>query len=233
MPLKAKIIIVEPEYPENIGLIARAAKNFGFEEILLVKPKTGFRNAKAKSRAMHAAELLEKTKVFPSLEKALEEVDYAVATTAKLGSGKKLFRAAVTPKKLAEKFSKSNATIGIVFGREATGLTNDEIKKCDFVTSIPTSKEYRTLNVSHSVAIILYELFASQKKIEFKSCKRETKKLLEKKLDKILSEAKTIDSKNSVRIAFKALFGRALITEKEAFAIMALFAEFEKSERKD
>jgi len=231
--MKAKIILVEPEYPENIGLISRAAKNFGLEEILIVKPKTGFHNAKARSRAMHAADLLEKAKVFPSLEKAVEEVDYAIATTAKLRSRKKIFRTAVTPKKLAEKFSKSNATIGIVFGREGTGLTNEEIKQCDFVVSIPTSRAYRTLNVSHSAAIILCELFASQKKVEFKSCKQETKKLLEKKLDKILAEAKTIENKNSVRTAFRALLGRALLTEKEALAIIALFAEFEKSERKD
>ena len=67
--MRAKIILVSPEYPENIGLIARTMKNFGFGELLIVKPKTGIMNAKAKSRAMHAQDVLQKARVSEALKK--------------------------------------------------------------------------------------------------------------------------------------------------------------------
>lgn len=230
--MKAKIVLVEPEYAENIGLIARAMKNFGCRELLIVKPKASLSEAKAKSRAMHAQDVLQKARVFESIEKALGQVDYAVATTAKPASSKKLFRTAVSPKKLAQKFSGANAAIGIVFGRESSGLSNPEIRQCDFVASIPSSRKYPTLNISHAVAIILYELFAAEKKIWLKTAGRKTKKLLLKKLEKLIDESKTIQDKNSVFGSFKALFGRALVTEKEAMAMLALLSEFEKQSLK-
>jgi len=226
--MKIKIILVQPEYPENLGLTARAMKNFGFKELFLVNPKAGKGEARAKSRAAHAIDVLEKARVFKSLAKALEQVDYSVATTAKPASGKKLFRTAISPKNLAAKFSKTNAVLGIVFGRESSGLTNNEIKQCDFVASIPSSVHYHTLNISHAAAIMLYEFFSTQKGIGFKAASRETKKILLKKISGIVGNSATIQNKDSVILSFKALVSRALVTEKEAKAMLTLLSEMER-----
>ncbi len=228
--MKAKIILVCPEYPENIGLVARVMKNFGFGKLLIVKPQTDFLGAQAKSRAMHAQDVLQKARVFDSFEKALEQVDYAVATTAKTGSGKKMFRAPVSPKNLAETFAKTNAVLGIVFGREGNGLTNDEIRKCDFVATIPASKNYHTLNISHAAAVILYELYSAEKKLELKTASRKTKRTALKKIEGLVNASKTIQNRKSVMLAFKALVGRSLITEKEARALLALLSELERKD---
>ena len=225
--MKTKIILVAPQYPENIGLIARAMENFGVKELLLVNPKASVSHARAKSRAMHAQETLAKARTYSSLEKALEEVDYAIATTAKTGNGKKIYRTAITPRKLAEKFAGTNAVIGIVFGREDRGLENHEIRQCDFIASIPANANYPTLNIGHAAAIFFYELFSANKKQELKTASRKTKKTMLEKVEKLVINSKTIENKESVMLAFKALLGRAIVTEKEARAMLSLFSEMQ------
>ena len=224
----AKIILVQPEYEENIGLIARAMQNFGFQELLLVKPKTRILTAKSKSRAMKGISILEKAKKFSTLEKALEQVDFSIATTAKKAEEKRIFRTAITPKALAKRFSETSAVLGIVFGREGTGLRNEEIRQCDFVLSIPASNAYLTLNISHSVAIILYELFCLQKQAKKTTASKKTMNTLLQKIKNLVECSETIQNRQSVMLSFKALIGRSAVTEKEVKALLALFAGLEQ-----
>lgn len=240
--MKVKVILVEPEYEENIGLIARTMKNFSIKELLLVNPKAKHYSAKARSRAMHAQELLKKAKKFTSLKAALKEVDFSAATSAKTTKEKRMFRTALTARQLAENYSGSDACLGIVFGRESTGLRNEEINECDFLVKIPTHYKYETLNVSHSAVVVLYELFCQQgmgkkngkkgkRKGELKAVSKKKKELLLKKFKEILKDCESIENKKSAEYAFKALVSRTPITEKEANALLSVLSDYKNSKK--
>ncbi len=233
--MKVKVILVEPEYEGNIGFIARAMLNFGLKELILVNPKANHRSGKAKSRAMRAKHLLQKAKVVGSLKEALKDVDVAVATTAKIGKGKKLNRTGISVREFAENFSKSSSSIGLVFGPERNGLTNEQINECDFLVSIPASGKYKTLNLSHAGAILFYELFQSEKGRKGKNAKTINKKLkknLVRQFNELIYSGKKIRNKPGTLNSFKALISRAPATEPEAKAIMAVFGSVLKKIKK-
>lgn len=222
------VILVEPEYEENIGLIARAAKNFGLTDLWLVNPKANYLSDKAISRAMHARDLLENARLFESLENALCCADFSAATTAIASKDKKIARNAITPKQLAENFRGTNATLAIVFGRESSGLTNKEIEQCDFIVNIPSSRIYRTLNVSHAAAIILYELFTCKQRRSFAVADKNTKQIMVKLFEQLAKELKAIRNKKATVASFKHLVSRAPITKREANAVIAVLSELSK-----
>ena len=221
--MKASIVMIEPEYAGNVGLICRTMKNFGFSELILVNPQMDHLSGEAYARAMHASDVLEKAKIVTSLEEAISKSDYAIATTAKITKGSKQFRTPLTSREFSEKFSDSNAKIAVVLGRDSTGLTNSEIRKCDFIVHIPTSQKYPTLNISHSAAIILYELFEKTNKREFKTAESKSKKLLIDKFEKFIKNQTHIKNRKNLLSSFKGLVSRAMITEKEASSLMSAF----------
>lgn len=133
------IVIVEPEVPENTGFISRLCANFGFK-LKLVNPK--FNLSKARSTANNNQDILREAKIYNSLEKALEEIDFAVGTKPRKGTS-------------CENFNFRNNT-SIVLGRESSGLTNQELKLCDATVYIST-KGYNSLNLSHAASILMYE----------------------------------------------------------------------------
>jgi TrmH family RNA methyltransferase len=150
------VILVEPENPGNIGAVARIMKNFGFYDLRVVRPCEI--NEIAYARATHAKEILDNIKIFDSFEKAIKDLDMLIATTGKI---RKVSKHVIEPWKIPK-----YENIGLVFGRESIGLLNEEIERCDIVVSVPTS-EYKILNLSHAVGIILYEISKSRR--EFKN----------------------------------------------------------------
>ncbi len=223
--MRLTVILLEPEYDENMGLVARAMKNFGFSRLVLVKPKTSPESGKAKSRAMHAVELLQNAKTLGSLEEALALVDFSAATTAVSTRGEKMSRNALTPEELAERFAGTSAELGVVFGRESTGLSNEEISQCDFVVSIPSSHAYKTLNVSHAAAIILARLFSARSSVRIKTASAAEKNSLVSSFERMLDASEKIRNRRAVLGSFRALLARAPLTKKEASALTGVFAE--------
>jgi tRNA/rRNA methyltransferase len=148
------VILVEPEYEGNLGLAARACKNFGAEGLVLVNPKANHLGSGAAVRSVHAFDLLKNARVVKSLEEAKRGFRYVVGTTAKTANEYNVNRSHL----LLEELELVEG-MALVFGRESSGLTNDELALCDAVAYIPTAPEYRTLNLSHAVAVALYELF--------------------------------------------------------------------------
>ncbi len=230
--VKLMVVLLEPEYEENIGLIARAMKNFGVSKLVLVNPKADFKSPKAKSRAMHATELLSNAVIVNSLREAISKADFSAATTAVCTANNKMFRNALTPKELVENFASTNAVLALVFGRESTGLRNSEIKECDFVVTIPSSKKYKTLNVSHAVAVLLWEFFSHYSKPKIKIADKETKQALLCAFEKMVGSSSKIRNRAAVLDAFNVLLSRAPITKKEASAITGVFAETVKKIKK-
>lgn len=221
------VILVEPKNSGNIGAISRAMKNFGFTDLVLVRPHCNPLAQPAMDRASHAFDVLEKAKTMQTIP----PLDCLVATTGKLGTDYNLKRSPLSPKELAHKLTplcKSRKKIGIVFGPEDHGLTNKELTQCDFTVTINSSKRYPILNLSHAVAIILYELadHTRQKKINTitpigKKDKEELLKLIHHTLDSM--SFTTPNKKETQKQLWKRVVGKALLTKREFTALMGYF----------
>ncbi|MCR8455093.1 MAG: RNA methyltransferase [Candidatus Korarchaeota archaeon] len=152
-------VLVETKYPGNIGLSARAIKNFGFKKLVLIKPLTEI-GEQAIRRAMRARDVLIGAKIYETLDEFInsEKIDFLLGTTAKVGSEKNPLRIAIPIDSLRGAILPQNSRIAILFGNEERGLSNRDLEKCDLVITVPTSPAYPSLNLSHAVAICAYEL---------------------------------------------------------------------------
>ncbi len=147
------ISVVGAEYPVNLGYTARLMKNFGLRRLYLVEPNCDMRAASV--YASHGADLLQDAEVV-TLAKVRKAHDLLLATTAiRARRGANVSRTAVKPEEAAARAVAAESA-SIVFGRDTTGLTNEELALCDLVTSVDTRTDYKTLNVSHSAAILLF-----------------------------------------------------------------------------
>lgn len=150
---RLSVTIVGAEYPVNVGHAARLMKNFGLKRLYLVDPSFDMRAASV--YATHGSDVLSDAKVV-SLAKVRKTHDFLLATTAMRAKRRaNVARMTVRPEEAVEKILKAKSA-SIVFGRDTTGLTNKEISVCDLTTTVDTGTEYRTLNLSHSMAILLY-----------------------------------------------------------------------------
>jgi len=155
---RVAVVLVEPLYEENIGYVARVMKNFGVKRLIIVKPRCKI-GLEAIKRSMHARDVLEGARLVDSFEEVIREFDLVIGTTGKHGKKFTQVRRFMTPERLAKRLAEYRGTVAIVFGREDRGLTNAELALCDGVVTIPANPEYPILNLSHAVAVILYEVF--------------------------------------------------------------------------
>lgn len=221
------LIILEIEHPGNLGAIARVMANFDCKKLVLINPKCDKNDEEARNRAKHAQDILKHAIIAD--EKILDTFDYLIGTTAKLGSDYNIPRSPITPKVCAKIISKQKANIGILIGREGSGLTNAELKKCDFVATIPASKKYGALNISHALTIFLYELYVlagTQKNIDhFRPMGKKEKEHLTKKINLLLEKLKlpTTEKKETQQKVWKKILGKSMLTRREAFALFGFF----------
>ena len=151
------IILVHPQLGENIGMVARAMANFGLAELRLVNPRDGWPSEKAISAASKADHVINAARVFSSLEEAVADLNFVYATTARDRYGYKEVRSpVVAANTLRQRFRAGEAT-GILFGRERTGLTNEEIALADELVTFPVNPAFASLNLAQAVLLMSYE----------------------------------------------------------------------------
>ncbi len=157
MDLKGRIsvVLVGTQSPGNIGMVCRAMKNMGLADLRLVNP-CRVDHPDAAMFAVSARDLLEKATLFRSLEDAIADCEFSVATTRRHG---KYRNEICTPGEIVERFAQSavNSRLALVFGREDSGLTTDEVALCRWQATIETADEYGSLNLSQAVLIFCYE----------------------------------------------------------------------------
>ena len=160
-------ILVRPQLGENIGSVARAIKNFKIKHLRLVNPRCNWPNQKALATSVGAKNILKLTKIFDSVEKSIGDLDIIFASSSRI---RKVNKKVISISNLKAKIIKKTK-IGILFGPEASGLSNDEISCADYLVKIPSNKKFSSLNLSHSAIIFCFELFQhfSKKKIEYKT----------------------------------------------------------------
>ena len=155
---KFDFILVEPSHPGNIGATARAIKNMGFQNLSLINPKN-FPNDEAFYRAKGAKDILENVKIYEDLSAPIKDATLIFGTSARTRTipwpTKTSSELSIILKKALES---SNAKICFIFGREISGLSNDELQMCDYHIKIPTDEDFSSINLSHAVQIISYVL---------------------------------------------------------------------------
>ncbi|HEX2556076.1 MAG TPA: RNA methyltransferase [Microvirga sp.] len=156
-PLKPAVILVEPQLAENIGMVARAMANFGLEELRLVSPRNGWPKKGAHSAASGATHILEAARLYDTAREAIADLNYVFATTAReRGQMKRVFGPEPA---MAEALGRARAGqgVGILFGRERTGLENDEISLADAIVTFPVDPRFSSLNLAQAVLLVGYE----------------------------------------------------------------------------
>ncbi len=159
-----KVILVEPNGPLNVGSVARLCSNFEVEELRIVSPKCDIFSLEAKKMALKGQKYLDNCHIFDNLENAISDCDLVIASCGRIDVSKNsFFESSEEIFNWIFSFRKIN-NLAIIFGREDRGLTNSELLLANKTFNIPTSQNNPSLNLSHAVSIVLYELNKSSKK---------------------------------------------------------------------
>jgi len=148
-------ILIRPQLGENIGSVARAIKNFNIKYLRIVNPRCNWPNQKALATSVGAKDILKSAKIYKSLENSIADLNIIFASTSRI---RKVNKNIISISDLKNKIKKGSK-IGILFGPEASGLSNDEISCADYLVKIPSNKKFSSLNLSHSAIIFCFEFF--------------------------------------------------------------------------
>ncbi len=227
-------ILHKPQLSENIGACARAMKNFNFSKLIVINPKPVFPNDKIIATSVGAQEIIKKSKVYGSLEPAMKNIDCLISTTSRFRNKN------VKHIKLNElnkiDFSKK---IAFLFGPEASGLTNNEISFSNCVLQIPSNIKYKSLNLSHSLAIVAQTIFQllNMKKSRYsksKKIKPASKKNIQAMTNLCIKHLEEInffkpqEKKPKMLENLRSIFYKMDLSEKETRILSSVFASLAK-----
>ena len=153
-----KVVLVEPNGPINVGSIARLCSNFGVNELRIVSPQCDVFSLEVRKMALKGQSYIDNCKIFNTIPEAIFDCDLVLATCGRIDLSNNI--ECESPEEISKwisSFEKIN-NLGILFGREDRGLSNNELLFAHKIFNIKTSQNYPSLNLSHAVSIILYEL---------------------------------------------------------------------------
>ncbi len=224
---RLSVILAHPQKSENIGLAARAMKNTGFENLVLV----GVDNLEQKSyvTAVHSKEILDTAKFYPTLQEATADLNIVLASTSKK---RKNFPLLSLEEAISKIFKFPQETkIGLLFGNEITGLTSEELSLSNFHFTIPQAGDQPSYNLGAAVLLSLFAIFTHDKQIsgiadEAPLPRREQQECLQIILEK-LEEKNFIhpDNKQHMTERMFDLFGRLAMTDKDRKLLLAIFSK--------
>ena len=150
-----RVVLIQPTHPGNIGATARAMANMGLRDLVLVDP-VDFPSPVANARAAGADQILDQAKVVSSLDQAIADCTLVIGTTARSRS---IQWPEHEPQIAAEQVAAHNGgPVALLFGRESSGMTNEELERCRFLIRIPVNPDFMSLNLGSAVTVILYEM---------------------------------------------------------------------------
>lgn len=238
-PLKnITIVLVRPQFAGNIGSVCRAMKNMGLNKLVLIAPEQDPLSPKGRMMATSAKDLLQKAKVFPSLEEALLGFRWIAGTSARKGRNRGPF---ISPREISPEIISHARSIpvAILFGPEDRGLTNEELTPCQALISIPTHSSLSSLNLAQAVMLLSYELYLANLSespqgssssgvlpplAEFQKVEK-----MYAHLEELLLGIGFLDPKNPKRImhTMRRIFGRAKLNDRDVAVLRGIFRQLE------
>ena len=155
---QVKIILIETSNSGNIGSVLRAMKTMGFKNLCLVNPKK-FPSDEVKALAANAKDMIDDVVLVDTLDKALSDIDFVVGTSSRIRKVPWPNEPLNTVAPQINKIIESKTNVGILFGREDRGLTNDELQRCNLHMHIPANEEYPVLNLAMAVQVVCYQIY--------------------------------------------------------------------------
>ena len=227
-------ILHRPQLSENIGACARAMKNFKFSKLIVIKPKPVFPNDKIIATSVGAQEIIKKSKIYETLEPAMNNIDILISTTAR-------FRNKNIKHIKIDELNKINFNkkIAFMFGSEASGLSNKEISFSNYILQIPSNTKFKSLNLSHSLIIVAHNIFQilSDKKTKYsksnkiKTASKKNVKDMTNLCIKHLEEInffKPKEKKPKMLENLRSIFYKMDLSEKETRILSSVFASLGK-----
>ena len=223
-------ILFKPQLSENIGACARALKNFNFKNLRLVMPKINYPNEKVLATSVGARNVINSSKVFDNFEDSIKDINCVIATSSRLRKKNYKYLSISDLNKID-----FNRRVGIVLGPEASGLANNEMSYANYVIKLPTNKKFQSLNISHCVILLCYELFKilGKKNNKFKSIyknKRISKKDLNNFVNFLIDSLDQIGflqpqhKRKSMIENMRSIFHKMDLSNKEMRILLSIFA---------
>jgi tRNA (cytidine32/uridine32-2'-O)-methyltransferase len=229
-----RIVLVNTSHPGNIGAAARAMKTMGLSKLCLVSPKL-FPHDKANEMASAAVDVLETAQVVPTLNDAIADCHLVIGTSARTRT---IPWPLLTPRECAEKMvsEAKNKNVALVFGREQTGLTNEELHRCHYHVHIPSNPEYSSLNIASAVQVLAYELrVASEAKPaevawDYEYASSEELEGLYQHLERVMVQIEFLNPKapRQLMARVRRLFNRARLDVMEVNILRGILGAVEK-----
>jgi len=245
------VVLVNPQLGENIGTAARAMANFGLHELRIVDPRDPWPNDKAVASASGANWIIEGAAVYDTLVKALADISYVYATTAR---PRGMIKEVITPEQAGEDMRRRmgrGERLAILFGRERWGLTNDEISLADVIVTAPVNPAFASINIAQAVLLMGYEWYKHQAEtlgqqtpelpalegpgLQTPDTRPATKEELFGFFDHLERELdaagffKTADKKPGMMRNIRNLYGRAALTEQEVRSLRGMIASLTRA----
>ena len=224
------IILVRPRFPENVGSVARAMKNMGLRHLFVVNGCSAL-HPNAYKLASGAEDILERAEEFFTLQEAISEMGCVVGTTSRGGKER---TPDLTPEALAKKLiplSQENL-IGLAFGSEKEGLTNEELSLCHLYARIPSMESFPSLNVAQAVMVVSYELFRASIEIpkkEIRLAQAEQSERMIEHMERTLIRIGFLNAdhpKGIIRV-LRRLFGRSQMDEREVQILHGIWSQMD------
>ncbi|HEX2557204.1 MAG TPA: RNA methyltransferase [Nitrososphaera sp.] len=223
------VALMEPQYPVNVGHVARLMKNFGLRTLHTINPQ--YESIEAVKYATHGSDILLSAKVL-TLQQLRKKFDILIGTTAiKATSRLNVLRESITPEQMAKIIHDSaGKNFCIVLGRESSGLKNEELGICDLVCVIDTKTKYRTMNIAHALALMLYEISRLKPEVPIKKSKKTMDLASQEDIDLLMQYVDRVatlgnyDShkKPLLDAAVKKMIARSVPTTKDVMLIVSL-----------
>jgi tRNA/rRNA methyltransferase len=231
-----RIVLVRPRGGENVGAAARAMKNMGFRSLVLVDPDLR-RRFWAQAMAVHAGDVLESARTVDSLSEAVADCGFVVGTTCRGGPYR---RPATAPGAMAVEIlaHAHNGPVALLFGPEDHGLTNSDLRYCQRLITIPTAVEYPSLNLAQAVLLCCYEI--RQAACSGREIPQREPLALAADVDFAFARLQESllrigflhpDNPEHIMFAFRRVFGRAGLEERDVRILLGLARQIEWYER--
>lgn len=238
--MNVRIILVGTTHPGNIGAVARAMKNMGLHDLVLVGPRH-FPHADATVRASGSEDILAAARVVDSLKDALKDCIYVAGASAR---SRTIGWPSMAPRECAERLLRESqqGPVAVVFGPEKSGLTNDDLDLCNTLLTIPTAPGFSTLNLAMAVQVLSYELrvagFAEQESDytpEAPPATGEELEMFHQHLEAVLVRSEFLDPDNPRYLMrrLRRLFVRAELDKNEVNILRGILTSLDPGEQKD
>ena len=225
---KLRIVLVEPQEAGNAGAVARAMKNFGFDDLVIagshpeLLPVAGW-------WASGADDLLERARFTSTLHDAIADAHLTVATTSARG---RTTPADFTPQQLASQFASlaPDQTLALVFRREDSGLTRDELVQCQRTAVIPTNENFPTMNLAQAACVFCFALSQiAPKEVKRQLAPAALVERMHERVESLLIEVGFLHANNPARIydELRAIAGRANLDEREVTILLGIVSQME------